>query len=93
MSKAYRTSSACGWCSTPSDEETVAALEAGRSRGRNDDYPVRAKWRALIAGVVFQHASIHHELPVAFEVTRASGKEAKLLPEMLEGCRFRMARI
>ena len=39
------------------DEEIVAALEAGRGRGRND-YPVSAMWRALIAGVVFQHASI-----------------------------------
>ena len=39
------------------DEEIVAALESGRGRGRND-YPVRAMWRALIAGVVFQHASI-----------------------------------
>ena len=39
------------------DQEIVAALEAGRGRGRND-YPVRSMWRALIAGVVFQHASI-----------------------------------
>ena len=39
------------------DEETVAALEAARGRGRND-YPVSAVWRALIAGVVFQHTSI-----------------------------------
>ena len=39
------------------DEEIVAALEAGRGRGRND-YPVRAMWRALIAGIVFQHPSI-----------------------------------
>ena len=39
------------------DEEILASLEAGRGRGRND-YPVRAMWRALIAGIVFQHASI-----------------------------------
>ena len=39
------------------DAEIVAALEAGRGRGRND-YPVRAMWRALIAGVVFQHPTI-----------------------------------
>ena len=39
------------------DEEILASLEAGRGRGRND-YPVMAMWRALIAGVVFQHASI-----------------------------------
>ena len=39
------------------DEEIVAALEAGRGRGRNDS-PVRAMWRSLIAGIVFQHPSI-----------------------------------
>ena len=39
------------------DEEILASLEAGRGRGRND-YPVRAMWRALIAGIVFQHVSI-----------------------------------
>ena len=39
------------------DEEFLAALEAARGRGRNDD-PVRAMWRALIAGIVFQHPSI-----------------------------------
>ena len=36
------------------DEEIVAALEAGRGRGRND-YPVSAMRRAPIAGVVFRH--------------------------------------
>ncbi len=39
------------------DEEIVTALEVCRGRGRND-YPVRAMWRALIAGVVLQHASM-----------------------------------
>ena len=39
------------------DDDIVAALEAARGRGRND-YPVSAMWRALIAGIVFQHASI-----------------------------------
>lgn len=39
------------------DGEIVAALEAARGRGRND-YPVRAMWRALISGIVFQHASV-----------------------------------
>lgn len=39
------------------DEELVAALEAERGRGRND-YPVRAMWRALVAGGVFGHRSI-----------------------------------
>ena len=39
------------------DAELVAALAAKRGRGRND-FPVRAMWRALVAGVVFQHASV-----------------------------------
>ena len=39
------------------DDPVIEALRAGRGRGR-DDYPVEAMWRALIAGVVFQHPSI-----------------------------------
>ena len=58
------------------DEEIVAALEAGRGRGRND-YPVRSMWRALIAGVVFQHASIQSLL-------REMGRN----PALLELCGF-----
>lgn len=38
------------------DAEVVAALEARRGRGR-DEYPVPAMWRALVAGMVFGHAS------------------------------------
>ena len=58
------------------DEEIVAALEAGRGRGRND-YPVRAMWRALIAGVVFQHGSVQSLL-------RELGRN----PALLEICGF-----
>ena len=58
------------------DQEIVAALEAGRGRGRND-YPVRSMWRALIAGVVFQHASIQSLL-------RELGRN----PALLEICGF-----
>ena len=58
------------------DEEIVAALEARRGRGRND-YPVRSMWRALIAGVVFQHASIQSLL-------REMGRN----PALLELCEF-----
>ena len=58
------------------DGEIVAALEAARGRGRND-YPVRAMWRALIAGVVFQHASIQSLL-------RELGRN----PALLEICGF-----
>ncbi len=38
------------------DEPLVRKLEASRGRGR-DDYPVRACWNTLVAGVVYQHPS------------------------------------
>ncbi|MDE0276043.1 MAG: transposase [Defluviicoccus sp.] len=59
------------------DGEIVAALEVARGRGRND-YPVRAMWRrALIAEVVFQHASVQSLL-------RELGRN----PALLEICGF-----
>jgi hypothetical protein len=39
------------------DAQLVQYLEVMRGRGR-DEYPVRAMWNALVAGVVFQHPSI-----------------------------------
>ena len=39
------------------DEELLSSLEAVRGRGR-DDYPVRAMWRAVVAGAVFGHRSV-----------------------------------
>ena len=39
------------------DGELLDTLDRERGRGRND-YPVRAMWRALVAGVVFGHRSI-----------------------------------
>ncbi len=39
------------------DEPLMEKLERARGRGR-DDYPVRARWNAMIAGVVFQHPSV-----------------------------------
>lgn len=39
------------------DEELMCLLEQQRGKGR-DDYPVRAIWNTLLAGVVFQHPSI-----------------------------------
>ena len=38
-------------------EDLLRALNEKRGRGRGD-YPVEAMWRALVAGVVFQHPSI-----------------------------------
>lgn len=39
------------------DEQLVSQLEVARGRGRND-YPVRALWNSILAGIVFQHPSI-----------------------------------
>lgn len=39
------------------DEELLLALEAQRD-GRRDDYPLRALWNAVMAGIVFQHPSV-----------------------------------
>ncbi len=39
------------------DEELMQKLERERGKGRND-YPVRAVWNSVLAGVVFQHPSI-----------------------------------
>jgi len=39
------------------DEALMVKLEAKRGKGR-DDYPVRAIWNSLLAGIVFQHESV-----------------------------------
>lgn len=39
------------------DEELMEKLERERKNGRND-YPIRAMWNSVLAGVVFQHISI-----------------------------------
>ncbi|HUS58202.1 MAG TPA: transposase [Planctomycetota bacterium] len=39
------------------DEQLMKTLERERGNGR-DDYPVRAVWNSIVAGVVFQHQSI-----------------------------------
>lgn len=39
------------------DEELMVLLEKERGKGRND-YPVRAMWNSILAGIVFQHGSI-----------------------------------
>ena len=39
------------------DEELMNKLERARKNGRND-YPVRAVWNSVLAGVVFQHISV-----------------------------------
>src|SRR5690554_2973271 len=39
------------------DEDLMQALEKERGKGR-DDFPVRAMWNSILAGVVYQHPSI-----------------------------------
>lgn len=39
------------------DEPLMQVLESERGNGR-DDYPVRATWNSILAGVVYQHASV-----------------------------------
>lgn len=39
------------------DEALMRALEADRGKGRNE-YPVRAMWNSVLAGIVFEHSSV-----------------------------------
>ncbi|HLR74277.1 MAG TPA: transposase, partial [Virgibacillus sp.] len=39
------------------DEELMITLEKQRKNGRND-YPIRAIWNTILAGIVFEHKSI-----------------------------------
>ncbi len=39
------------------DEKLVSVMENERYRGRND-YPVRAVWNSILAGIVYQHGSV-----------------------------------
>jgi hypothetical protein len=58
------------------DERIVQYLEVMRSHGR-DDYPVRAMWNALLAGIVFQHESLESLL-------RELGRN----PSLMDACGF-----
>ena len=39
------------------DEKLVQYLEKMRKNGR-DDYPVRAMWNSILAGIVYQHPTV-----------------------------------
>lgn len=39
------------------DEDLMKTLERQRGKGRND-YPVRAMWNSVLAGIVFQHDNV-----------------------------------
>lgn len=60
---------------TLDDEALMRVLEKERERGR-DDYPVRAVWNSILAGVVYQHpstASLRRELLRNAELRQACG--------------------
>lgn len=62
------------------DEQIIHYLEIMRGQGR-DDFPVRAMWNAVVAGIVFQHPSIEsliRELSRNLSLLQACGFE--LLP-------------
>ena len=58
------------------DEKLMRKLESNRKNGR-DDYPVRAMWNSMLAGVVFDHERV--------ETLR---RELKRNPALLEICGF-----
>jgi hypothetical protein len=58
------------------DERVVQYLEVMRRHGR-DDYPVRAMWNVLVAGIVFQHESLESLL-----------RELARNPSLLDACGF-----
>lgn len=57
------------------DEPLMQILEQERGRGR-DEYPIRATWNSVLAGVVYQHtsvASLRRELRRNAELRQACG--------------------
>jgi hypothetical protein len=62
------------------DEKLMLQLEADRANGR-DEYPVRATWNSILAGVVYQHpsiASLRRELSRNAELRKACGFDPRL---------------
>jgi hypothetical protein len=58
------------------DADIIQALEVQRGQGR-DDFPVRAMFNAVLAGIVFQHPSIE-----------ALIRELSRNPSLLQACGF-----
>lgn len=64
------------------DEELMEILECERGNGR-DDYPVRAMWNSILAGIVFQHESVEklrRELSRNGQLRFMCGFEGKIPP-------------
>lgn len=65
------------------DEALMRVVEKARGKGRND-YPVRAMWNAILAGIVYQHisiASLRRELSRNGQLRQMCGFEGKIPPQ------------
>jgi hypothetical protein len=60
------------------DQHIIEALQTCRGQGR-DDFPVAAMWNMVVAGIVFQHASIESLL-----------RELHRNPSLAQACGFNM---
>ena len=72
------------------DERLMQHLERDRNRGR-DDYPVRAMWNSILAGVIYQHRSIEslrRELSRNSQLRRMCGFEEDKIPSESAYSRF-----
>lgn len=76
------------------DEALVSKLEKERGGGRND-YPVRAIWNSILAGIVYQHSSIEsliRELKRNAQLRELCGfdplKGSKAVPSSMAYSRF-----
>jgi len=64
------------------DEALMRVLEEERGKGR-DDYPIRAVWNSLLAGIVFQHPTIEsliRELPRNGQLRECCGFQPGAVP-------------
>ena len=72
------------------DERLMQRLESKRDRGR-DDYPVRAMWNSILAGVIYQHPSIEsliRELSRNSQLRRICGFAEDKVPSSWAYSRF-----
>lgn len=72
------------------DEELMQKLEKERGNGRND-YPVRAMWNSLLAGIIFQHegeSSLIRELSRNSQLRIITGFAGRQIPSSYNYSRF-----
>lgn len=72
------------------DEGLMQHLERERSRGR-DDYPVRAVWNSILAGVIYQHPtveSLRRELSRNSQLRKICGFDEDKVPTSAVYSRF-----